>query len=389
MEYRYYARSSLRNKSLQTEVKSVLSFKNPSVLREFYCDWGLSVGQIAHMAGTSKGHVHYYMSKFGIDRRPWTGLARKQDSSLAVDLYRNQGMTLEQIARLLRVSKSTARSYVIREAPLRPRSTPTYPRASFSGDEVERAYLLGYRAGDVNAFQDSTLTVTARVSTTHEAMLQMFRVSFSPYGHCGAFPRKVFLTGYDWQIKAYLDNSFRFLIPRPSSPPSDRRLLYVFIAGLGDSDGCWSVSERHGGTAYSFDITSRNRILLERLASTLETEGYHPHVYLSRRRGTVKLLRGRMISKQATLTEDTWTFVIKRKADVKRLAQQVLHYSRHHEKIAEMKLILDEANEEWAIMGPKFGELRQRIRAETDRTIARAEREYKARHREPASGVVG
>jgi len=141
---------------------------------------------------------------------------------------------------------------------------PRYPRTPFPGDETEKSCLLGYRAGDVNAFQDSALTVTARVSTTHKAMIEMFQATFSQYGHCIATPRKVSLTGYDWQIKVYLDNSFRFLIPKPQFPPSEQSLLYSFTAGLSDSDGCWSAYESRGRTAYSFDITSRNRILPRR-----------------------------------------------------------------------------------------------------------------------------
>lgn len=54
-----------------------------------------------------------------------------------------------------------------------------------------------------------------------------------------------------------------------------------------------------------------------------------------------------------------------------------------------MKLILDEKNEDWEEMGPKFEELRKKIRLETTKTISGAEIEYKTRHKELASGVVG
>lgn len=70
---------------------SISDLKNPSALREAYCERGLSIGEIARKAETTKRHVHYYMTKFGIERRPWTGLACKQDPRLIVDLYRNEG----------------------------------------------------------------------------------------------------------------------------------------------------------------------------------------------------------------------------------------------------------------------------------------------------------
>lgn len=186
-----------------------------------YYDQDLSLGEIAKLSGTTKSHVHYYMKKFDIDRRPWTGLAPKLDPDLILSLYRDQGKTLNEISIVLGISKSTARDHIARQTQLRPRSTPRFSRIPFSGDELERTYLLGYRAGDINAFQDSAETVTARVSTTHPAMLEMFWQCFSRYGRCKVVPRHVFLTGYDWQILVYLDNSFRFLLPKPPKPPSE------------------------------------------------------------------------------------------------------------------------------------------------------------------------
>ena len=350
-----------------------------------YSKKGLSLGEIARLAGTTKSHVHYHMVKFGIERRPWTGLAPKQDPNLILDLYRTQGKTLKEISALLEISKSTAREHIMRQVQLRPRSAPRYSRYPFTGGDSDRTYLLGYRAGDVNAFQDSTLTVTARVSTTHQAMLEMFHQSFSHYGHCVVVPRKVFLTGYDWQIKAYLDNSFRFIIPRPLNPPSELGSLYSFTAGFSDSDGCWSASKRRGPTGFNFDITSSNHVLLIGLASALEKEDYHPHMYLSQKKGTVKLAKGPEESRWITLTKDVWRLIMSRKDEVKRLAHQLLPYSRHQEKIAKMKLFLDNRNEDWAEMRPRFEKLRRGIRLETRQTISRAEIEYKARRKELAS----
>jgi len=374
---------------LDRQPNSTPILRDPIILRGMYHDQGLSLGEIARLAGTTKSHVHYYMNKFQIERRPWTGLEPKQDPNLILKLYRDQGKTLGEISALLGISKSTAREHVARQVQLRPRSAPTYPRNHFSGDEIERTYLLGYRAGDVNAFQDSAQTVTARVSTTHQSMLEMFQTCFSPYGRCIVVPRRVFLTGYDWQILVHLDNSFGFLIPRPLHPPPRPTLLYAFTAGFSDSDGCWSAWDSDGNTAFSFDITSRNHALLVTLASELGKGGYHPHVYLSREKGTVKQVKGRDGPRLITLTEDTWTLVMRRKVEVKKLARSVLPYSRHSEKKAKMELILDDLNDDWTEMRPKIETLRSSIRVETTETVARAEIEYKARHGEPASGVVG
>ena len=108
-----------------------------------YCDKGLSLGEIAQLAGTTKSHVHYYMAKFDIDRRPWTGLAPKVDPSVILSLYKDQGKTLDQISIALGISRSTAWEHISRQTLLRPKATPRIPRAPFSGDEFERSVSLG------------------------------------------------------------------------------------------------------------------------------------------------------------------------------------------------------------------------------------------------------
>jgi hypothetical protein len=48
-----------------------------------------------------------------------------------------------------------------------------------------------------------------------------------------------------------------------------------------------------------------------------------------------------------------------------------------------MRLILDERNEDWEEMGPRFKDFHRKIKLETEETILRAEIEYKAHHEEP------
>jgi len=48
-----------------------------------------------------------------------------------------------------------------------------------------------------------------------------------------------------------------------------------------------------------------------------------------------------------------------------------------------MRLVLDERSKDWEEMGPRFKDLRLKIKLETEETILRAEIEYKARHEEP------
>jgi len=220
-------------------------------------------------------------------------------------------------------------------------------------------------------------------------MLELFQQSFTPYGQCHMEARRVFLTGFDWQMRINLGKSFEFLLNETREVPAERNEFYRFLAGLSDSDGCWCVFEDKGKAACAFMISSQNKDLLVALKGVLEREFFHVYLYLDRAKGTTKILRGVNGAREVKLTRDSWRLDIHRREEVRRLARQILPLSRHREKIRKMCLILDESNEEWKNMGPKTKALKDAIRDETRRTIQLAEIEYKARHPTSDIGVVG
>jgi len=295
-------------------------------------------------------------------------------------LYWEKHMTIRQIAQQVPVSRIFVRNALLELGPLRvAKKNRELWRGAFSGNEKERAYLMGLRAGDVNAFRQSSQVVVGRVSTTHQAMLELFQQTFAPYGQCIMEPRKVFLTGYDWQIRVQLNNSFEFLIDEPIRVPTERVLLYEFLAGLSDSDGCWCLFEDKGKTACAFMISSQSKNLLTQLKKALEKECFHVYLYRDREKGATKTMRGVAGTREIRLTKDSWRLDIHRREEVRVLARRLLPLSRHREKIQKMCLILDEVNELWESMGPRVSALKDATKEQTARTIKRAEIEYKAR----------
>lgn len=302
------------------------------------------------------------------------------NAELLRKLYWQDCLTIRQIAQELRLSRREVRRNLGKLGPIRTaRKGRIFWSGPFSGDLRERAYLMGLRAGDINARRTSHFTILARVSSTHQAMLELFRWSFAPYGQCNAEPRRVFLSGYDWQLKMELDESFEFLVDESQEIPSEGDQFYWFLAGLADSDGSWCLFGDKGKTACAFMISSQSKLLLERTKTRLVKECYHAKLYLDKKKGTTKTIRGVNGSREITLTKDLWRLDIHRREEVRALARRLLPISRHSEKRRKMFLMLDEASEEWGMMAPKVQRLRDDIRNETVRTISDAEIEYKAR----------
>jgi hypothetical protein len=163
------------------------------------------------------------------------------------DLYEQQRLSLRAIAELrgchprsvwhqLALFRIPRRS--ISEAKLR------YERTPFSGIPIERAYLLGFRAGDLHVYKanHSATSQTIIVAGTSTSVEQTALVAelFKPYGrvHLSTGPRQTVVT-------CYLDLSFTFLLEKPSAVPrailDDRESFAAFLAGYVDAEGCIQV----------------------------------------------------------------------------------------------------------------------------------------------------
>jgi hypothetical protein len=298
-------------------------------------------------------------------------------------LYWEKNLNIKQIARSTGLPRRLVREVLSEFGPIRTvKNGRKYWRGLFLGKETERAYLLGFRAGDLNASKSSSHTIMVRVSTTHVSLLEMFEKTFFPYASCVITPRRVFLTGYDWQARAYLDDSFAFLTQKPIELPVEGELTYPFLAGLSDSEGCWCIFEDKDKAACSLSVTSASKTLLQQLMSFLRKECFHANLYRGDEKNTTKILRGTEGNKEVQLTRDTWRLELHRREEVRVLARRILPLSRHREKIRKICLILDERSEKWEIMGPKIEEERRRFEKETDESITAAEIEYKATHKQ-------
>jgi len=84
-----------------------------------------------------------------------------------------------------------------------------YPKKPFSNNLIEKAYLLGLRAGDISAAQHRK-QVQVITGTTHPAQIRMFERVFMNYGHVGKYPYEQ--NGQrKWYVHCLLDKSFNFL----------------------------------------------------------------------------------------------------------------------------------------------------------------------------------
>ena len=117
-----------------------------------------------------------------------------------------------------------------------------YERRPFDGTDEDKAYLLGIAHGDFHVRTPWNGAVSVSTSTTHPAMVQLFRKLFSPFGHVYQFSRyQSDVNSYEWNLQATLDDTFRFLLVGHKAAwewvSQDESRVYSYLAGLWDAEG--------------------------------------------------------------------------------------------------------------------------------------------------------
>ena len=245
-----------------------------------------------------------------------------------------------------------------------------YPKASFSGNPNERAYLLGFRTGDLHVKQDGN-QVRVETTTTHSAMWDLVASCFGAYGRVNRTPSKREDT-FQWVVYGYLDKSFGFLLPKPARIPReiflDQRLFLSFLSGYVDAEGNLRVFQNEDQAGVSFRINSEDEGILRDIRSGLRSMGYHVYFDLAREKGTV---HGK------TYRNHLWTIGMFRKQEVIDLVKRLT--VRHREKTEWVRLILSAEEASWQSMKPLVEIHKLRISTETKEFIGEAERRYNDR----------
>jgi hypothetical protein len=188
----------------------------------------LSAAKIATVYGlryknpkVAESTVLYHLKRNSIARRDRAEGARKATAAKVDEWARRYraGESLKQTA-AGGVSAVTIWNHLrARGVPLRGRidaqikAVTKHERRPFAGDDLEKAYLMGLRYGDLDVVLHGRAT-RVRVSTTHPAMAKLFESLFSRYGFVHRYPKTTNLTGYEWTLECDLDSTFEFLLEK-------------------------------------------------------------------------------------------------------------------------------------------------------------------------------
>ncbi len=297
-------------------------------LRKLYEGKKLTTYEIAEQLNCCPATIWKKLHLYGI--KPRSQYKEIPEKELE-NLYLGKRLSDRKIAKIYSMAHSTIYRK-IREYGFKTRNISEahiiYPRKNFSGDILEKAYLVGFKTGDLRARicgKDRCETISVDCGSTIQAQIDLFVKLFKPYGK--VWVSKPLQNGKQ-QMQVGLNKSFSFLLDKEIDWVfKNKKTFLAFLAGFTDAEG--SIFFRNNVAAYSLGNYDEN--LLQKIQQKLlclRVDCRPP--YSDKRQGTKN-------SQGYTYRQNYWHFAVNRKKELYKLLTLIEPYIEHPQKIKALK----------------------------------------------------
>jgi hypothetical protein len=306
-------------------------------LVRLYCDEALSLSEVARQLGWSPSAIYSRLVALGIARRTaWAHNTVEADAAELRRLYIDDGLTMSVLAERYSCSLTTIwRRLQALGVETRP-DVPKYARCDFSGDLFEKAYLIGFRLGDLHVAMEGSRTIVVKCTSTRAEQIELFRHLFDNYGHvytdeARQAHRKRQSIGMEVRL-----NTFDFLLPKQDGVPewilADDEAFYAFLAGYVDAEGyfrTYFVKNQPKALAW-LEIRSYDAMLLTQLGGGLCDRGIEcPPARL-------RVAAGYINRAGVRSNRDLWGLGVHRKESLRQLFTKIEPHLRHARRRRDM-----------------------------------------------------
>lgn len=215
-----------------------------------------------------------------------------------------------------------------------------YPRKNFEGDELERAYLIGFRIGDlrVRKMWKKSETISLDCGSTKPEQITLIKNLFENYGHVWISQPKAKV-----QIEVHLDMSFSFLLSKdiPYWVLSSKDYFFSFLAGFTDAEGSIYISYGRaifslGNYDYKLLVWFRENLILFGIEC--------PKVYTDHTKG--------YLTKEGYFHNDNYSHLtISKKGSLLKLLTILKKYLRHENRVRQLNAGINNINQRNLLYG--------------------------------------
>lgn len=221
-------------------------------------------------------------------------------------------------------------------------------RVDFSDNLQEKAYLIGFRIGDlrVRKMYKNSETILIDCGSTKIEQIKLIKKLFGKYGRVWISKPKA---GGKTQIECGLNGSFSFLLKKylkfPSWTINNEAIKLSALAGFTDAEGSFFV-EKHKKQSV-FSIGNYNTVILRQIQKWLIGYRFKPRFYMGVKRGYTG-------KDGYSHNNDYWIISIYRKRDLLLFTEKIFPYLKHKDRIKSALLVLKnikERNEKYGFIG--------------------------------------
>jgi len=257
-------------------------------LSRWYHEERKSASEIAVLLGIDPANAIYWMNKLGVQRR----------------------------------SKSEA-------------LTKTW-RADFSGNLEEKAYLIGFRLGDLHVYQtkpENGQTIRIMCASSKHAQIDLIQSLFKSYGYVKVTSK---IDGTK-AISCYVNMSFIFLLPKQDVIEewilSDEKLSIAFLAGYIDAEGSFGIDTNGSANLKieTYDVGILHQ--LHEILTRIDVICPPPNLIKSKETASQKL------------NQDLWRLGVYRKVSMERLCPLLEKCLRHEQRRHDMMIAWQNARD--------------------------------------------
>jgi AraC-like DNA-binding protein len=309
-----------------------------------YRDELLSADAIGRRLGWSAASIINRLIQLGIVRRSaWARRAVDCDIDDVRRLYVVEHLSLIAVAARLGCSEGTIRRRLqaLGVARREDGSEPKHIRTDFSGELTEKAYLIGFRIGDLNVELKGGRTILVKCTSTRAEQVQLFRQLFEPYGH--VYTDEATLARRERQsigMQVGLNLTFDFLLPKQDAVPgwilASDEPFFAFLAGYIDAEGYFRTYFHTGQPKplARLEIRSYDATLLRQLGEALNARRIAcPPAQLC-------VAAGYTNSYDVTSNRDLWRLGVQRRDSLRNLVTRLEPYVQHARRRRDMLNVL-------------------------------------------------
>lgn len=207
-----------------------------------------------------------------------------------------------------------------------------YKKFDFSGNLIEKAYLIGFRIGDLNVYKTSpnAETIVVRTHTTSKDQLRLFKNVFKKYGHITITDSKE----RSVNINCFLNKSFSFLLSKNKNIDlwirRNGQFFTAFIAGYIDAEGSFGVYQRRA----RFKLDSYDRKIILQIYKRLEKNEIHCKFFRVGKKGQLR-------PEGYVFNSDLWRLNVNESGSLEKLIYLIRPFIKHGKRKVDIKQVLN------------------------------------------------